>query len=172
MEVLRSNVDVRSETYKANREGFLEQLAVLYEQLAMLRAGGGEKYVKRHLERGKLMARERIELLLDRHSPFLELSPLAAWGTEFGLGAGIISGIGVVSGVECVITANEPTMKGGTPRKTAFTRSGSGLPSFWPWSRRSRSRESASMISCDSARNSSRMRSGSSVTSLRSSSRR
>jgi acetyl-CoA carboxylase carboxyltransferase component len=114
MEVLRSNVDVRSETYRVNREGFLDQLAFLDEQLALARAGGGEKYVKRHLERGKLMARERIELLLDRDSPFLELSPLAAWGTEFGLGGGVISGVGVVSGVECVITANEPTMKGGT----------------------------------------------------------
>ncbi len=114
MAVLRSTVDVRSETYRANRDGFLEQIGRLQEELARLRLGGGEKYVQRHLARGKLMARERIELLLDRDSPFLELCPLAAWGSEFGLGAGIISGIGVVSGVECVITANEPTMKGGT----------------------------------------------------------
>ena len=126
MEVLRSNVDTRSETYRTNREGFLEQLTYLNEQLALARAGGGEKYVQRHLERGKLMARERIELLLDRDSPFLELCPLAAWGTEFGLGGGIISGIGVVSGVECVITANEPTVKGGSinpysARKTGRT---------------------------------------------------
>src|SRR5262245_26402203 len=113
MEVLRSNVDVRSEAYHTNREGFLQQLTYLDEQLALVRAGGGEKYVKRHLERGKLMARERIELLLDRDSPFLELAPLAAWGTEFGLGGGIISGIGVVWGVECVITGNEATMEGG-----------------------------------------------------------
>ena len=114
MEALRSNLDVRSETYRTNREGFLQQLAYLDEQLAQVRAGGGEKYVTRHLERGKLMARERIELLLDRDSPFLELAPLAAWGTDFGLGGGVISGLGVVSGVECIITANEPTMKGGT----------------------------------------------------------
>jgi len=114
MEVLRSTVDVRSDTCRANRAGFLEQLGVLGEQLALVRAGGGEKYVERHRARGKLMARERVELLLDRDSPFLELCPLAAWGTEFGIGAGIISGLGVVSGVECVITANEPTMKGGT----------------------------------------------------------
>ena len=114
MEVLRSNVDTRSETYRQNREGFLEQIAFLNEQLALVRAGGGEKYVKRHGERGKLMARERIELLLDRDSPFLEVAPLCAWGTEFALGGSIISGIGVVSGVECVITANEPTIKGGS----------------------------------------------------------
>ncbi len=114
MEVLRSTVDVRSDAFRANRAGFLEQLSLLGEQLALVRAGGGEKYVERHRARGKLMARERVELLLDRDSPFLELCPLAAWGTEFGIGAGIISGLGVVAGVECVITANEPTMKGGT----------------------------------------------------------
>jgi len=114
MEVLRSNADTRSETYRQNREGFLEQIAYLNEQLALTRAGGGEKYVQRHIKRGKLMARERIELLLDRDSPFLEIAPLAAWGTEFGIGASLISGVGVVSGVECVVTANEPTIKGGS----------------------------------------------------------
>lgn len=114
MEVLRTNVDTRSETYRQNREGFLEQIKFLNEQLALVREGGGAKYVKRHVERGKLMARERIELLLDRDSPFLEIAPLCAWGTEFALGGSVISGIGVVSGVECVITANEPTIKGGS----------------------------------------------------------
>ncbi len=114
MDVLRTNTDPRSETFQANRAGFLEQLAYLNEQLALARAGGGEKYVARHLARGKLMARERIELLLDRDSPFLEIAPLAAWGTEFALGGSVVSGVGVVSGVECVITANEPTAKGGT----------------------------------------------------------
>src|SRR5215470_10238755 len=106
MEVLRTHVDIRSEAYRANRAGFLEQIGYLNEQLALVRAGGGEKYVARHHARGKLMARERIELLLDRDSPFLEISPLAAWGTDFGLGGSIVSGIGVVSGVECVLTAN------------------------------------------------------------------
>ena len=124
MEVLRTNVDTRSETYRQNREGFLEQIAFLNEQLALVRAGGGEKYVKRHGERGKLMARERIELLLDRDSPFLEVAPLCAWGTEFALGGSIISGIGVVSGVECVITANEPTIKGGSINPYGAIKSG------------------------------------------------
>ncbi|MCC6849032.1 MAG: acyl-CoA carboxylase subunit beta [Deltaproteobacteria bacterium] len=114
MEVLRTNVDTRSETYRHNREGFLEQITLLNEQLALAREGGGPKYVKRHVERGKLMARERIELLLDRDSPFLEIAPLCAWGTEFALGGSVVSGIGVVSGVECVVTANEPTIKGGS----------------------------------------------------------
>ncbi len=113
MQALPTRVDTRSETYRTNREGFLEQITYLNEQLALARAGGGEKYVERHKQRGKLMARERIELLLDRDSPFLEIAPLCAWGTEFGLGGSVVCGIGVVSGVECVITANDPTVKGG-----------------------------------------------------------
>jgi acetyl-CoA carboxylase carboxyltransferase component len=114
MEVLPTHADPRSETFRANRAAFLEQIAYLNEQLALARAGGGEKYVRRHLERGKLMARERIELLLDPDSSFLEIAPLAAWGTDFGLGGSIVSGIGVVSGVECVVTASEPTVRGGS----------------------------------------------------------
>lgn len=114
MEVLRSHLDTSSETFARNREQFLEQIAYLDEQLALARAGGGEKYVARHKARGKLMARERIELLLDRDSPFLEICPLAAWDTEFGIGANVISGVGVVSGVECVVTAHEPTRRGGS----------------------------------------------------------
>jgi acetyl-CoA carboxylase carboxyltransferase component len=123
MEILRSHADTRSETYRENRAGFLEQIALLNEQLEQVRAGGGEKYVKRHEKRGKLMARERIELLLDRDSPFLELMPLAAWGTDFHLGGSVISGIGVVSGVECVITANEPTVRGGSLNPYSVTKS-------------------------------------------------
>jgi acetyl-CoA carboxylase carboxyltransferase component len=114
MHVLPTRVDTGSETYRRNREGFLREIERLREELGRAREGGGEKYVRRHRERGKLLARERIELLLDRDSPFLELAPLAAWGTEFGLGGSIVSGIGVVSGVECVITANEPTIRGGS----------------------------------------------------------
>src|SRR5437773_350636 len=91
----------------------LEQVRLLEEQLALARAGGGEKYVRRHRERKKLLPRERIELLLDRDAPFLELSPLAAWGTEFTIGASVVTGVGVVSGVECVLIANDPTVKGG-----------------------------------------------------------
>ena len=114
MEVIRSHADTRSDAYRANREAFLEKIAYLNEQLAKVNEGGGEKYVKRHHKRGKLMARERIELLLDRDSPFLEIAPLAAWGTDFALGGSCISGVGVVSGVECVIGASEPTIRGGS----------------------------------------------------------
>ena len=73
----------------------------------------GEKYVDRHHERGKLLPRERIELLVDEGSAFLELSPLAGWGSDFAVGASVVTGIGVVEGVECMITANDPTVKGG-----------------------------------------------------------
>ncbi len=124
MQVLGTRVDQGSDAYKRNREAFLREIALLREQLAQLNRGGGEKYVARHHERGKLMARERIELLLDRDSPFLEICPLAAWGTDFALGGSLISGIGVVSGVECVITANEPTIRGGSLNPFGARKSG------------------------------------------------
>jgi len=76
-------------------------------------AGGGPKYVDRHHDRGKLMPRERIELLVDEGSAFLELSPLAGWGSDFTVGASVVTGIGVIEGVECMITANDPSVKGG-----------------------------------------------------------
>src|SRR4029079_16939855 len=113
MAVLQTRVDPKSESYRVNYAGMLEQVKYLNEQLALSRAGGGEKYVRRHRERGKLLPRERIELLLDRDAPFLELSPLAAWGTEFTVGASVVTGIGVVSGVECIVSASDPTVKGG-----------------------------------------------------------
>jgi acyl-CoA carboxylase subunit beta len=113
MQALPTRIDPHSEAYRTNYAAMLEQIRVLTEQLALASAGGGEKYVTRHRQRGKLMIRERIELLLDRDVPFLELSPLAGWGTEYALGGGMVAGIGVVSAVECVIMGNDPTMKGG-----------------------------------------------------------
>lgn len=91
----------------------LDKLADLDAQHAVAVAGGGEKYVDRHHARGKLTARERIELLVDPGSAFLELSPLAGWGSDFTVGASVVTGIGVVEGVECMISANDPTVKGG-----------------------------------------------------------
>lgn len=96
-----------------NRTAMLEKLADLDAQHAVAVAGGGEKYVERHHARGKLTARERIELLVDPGSAFLELSPLAGWGSDFTVGASVVTGIGVVEGVECLISANDPTVKGG-----------------------------------------------------------
>lgn len=95
------------------REAMLEKVAALAEEQAKAVAGGGEKYVERHRRRGKLLARERIELLVDEGTAFLELSPLAGWGSDFTVGASLVTGIGVVEGVECMITANDPTVKGG-----------------------------------------------------------
>jgi acetyl-CoA carboxylase carboxyltransferase component len=107
-------VDVASAEYAVNRAAQLEKLAELDVLLAQARAGGGPRYIERHRARGKLLPRERIELLVDRDSPFLELSPLAAWGTDYTVGASVVAGIGVVEGVECVIVANDPTVRGGS----------------------------------------------------------
>ncbi|MEV0583221.1 carboxyl transferase domain-containing protein [Nonomuraea sp. NPDC050310] len=96
-----------------NRAAMLAKLAELDAELAKAVGGGGEKYVQRHRARGKLLARERIELLLDPGTAFLELSPLAGWGSEFPVGASVVTGIGVIEGVECLITANDPTVRGG-----------------------------------------------------------
>jgi len=113
MAVLRSVLDTTGEAYRANRAAQLAALAQWHEQLELAVAGGGERYQQRHRDRGKLPVRERIELLLDRDSPFLELSALAAWGTEFTVGASEVTGIGVVSDVECVLIAHDPTVRGG-----------------------------------------------------------
>ncbi|HEV3358829.1 MAG TPA: carboxyl transferase domain-containing protein [Pseudonocardiaceae bacterium] len=113
MTTLTSTVDVSSAAYRDNREAMLGKLDTLATEHAKALAGGGPKYVDRHHQRGKLLARERIELLLDPDSAFLELSPLAAWGTEFPVGASVVVGIGVIEGVECLVVANDPTVRGG-----------------------------------------------------------
>jgi acetyl-CoA carboxylase carboxyltransferase component len=111
--VLADTVDRRAPEHDANRVAMLAHLAELERQLDVARLGGGQKYVERHHSRGKLLPRERIELLLDRDTAFLELSPLAAYGTSFPLGASVVTGIGVVEGVECMLVANDPTVRGG-----------------------------------------------------------
>jgi propionyl-CoA carboxylase alpha chain len=113
MSILTSRLDPAGEKYASYRADMLAKLEALAAEHAKSLAGGGEKYVERHRRRGKLLARERIELLLDPDTPFLELSPLAAWGTEYPVGAALVSGIGVVEGTECVITASDPTVRGG-----------------------------------------------------------
>ncbi len=122
MSVLPTSVDRRSPDFARRREGMLELIAQLDEVLADVRQGGGERYNQRHRDRGKLLPRERIELLLDRDSAFLELSPFAAYDTQFTTGASVITGIGVVEGVECVISASEATVKGGTQNPYSFRR--------------------------------------------------
>src|ERR1700712_5433045 len=120
MAVLNSLLDTGSETYIGNRKAQLENIAALDKQLELVVAGGGERYMQRHRDRGKLPVRERLALLLDPDSPFLELSPLAAWGTDFAVGASVVSGIGVVEGVECMLVANDATVKGGTTNPWTF----------------------------------------------------
>lgn len=113
MTTIRSTVDSKSGDFAANRDAMLAKLAEIEGEHAKAVAGGGDKYVERHRKRGKLMVRERIELLLDPDSPFLELSPLAAWGSNYTVGASVVTGIGVVEGVECLISGSDPTVKGG-----------------------------------------------------------
>jgi acyl-CoA carboxylase subunit beta len=112
-----------SDAFRANREAMLAQLRQHDEQLAIVNGGGGPKYVERHRQRDKLLARERVEALLDIESPFLEFSPLAAWGTDFPVGGGVVTGIGVVEGTECLIMANDPTVRGGTTNPMTMRKS-------------------------------------------------
>ena len=111
---LRSTLDAGSPAYTEAAAAMTTKLAELDAEHAKALSGGGTKYVERHHARGKLTARERVELLVDPDSPFLELSPLAAFGTDFQVGASVVVGIGAVSGVECMLVANDPTVKGGT----------------------------------------------------------
>ncbi|MEU3726162.1 carboxyl transferase domain-containing protein [Streptomyces sp. NPDC031705] len=110
---LGTTVDPLAAEHAQARTAALERLAELDAEHAKALAGGGEKYTARHRDRGKLLPRERIELLLDPDTPFLELSPLAAWGSDYPVGASMVTGIGTVEGVECLITANDPTVRGG-----------------------------------------------------------
>ncbi len=107
-------IDTSGEAFETNRTVMLEALSALEETVALACASGGERYAQRHRDRGRLLVRERIELLVDSDSGFLEFSPTAAWGTGFTIGASIVTGIGVVSGVECLIIGHDPTVCGGT----------------------------------------------------------
>jgi acetyl-CoA carboxylase carboxyltransferase component len=112
--VIASKLDRASGAFRQNLAASLANLEKLRAALAKANAGGGEKYNARHKAAGKLLPRERVELLLDRDGYFLEIAPLAAHGVSGQApGAGLIGGVGLVSGVECVITASESTVKGG-----------------------------------------------------------
>src|SRR6202521_3116269 len=116
MQTIETHIDKNSATFKANRERMRQLVSELRARIAVAREGGGPKYVQRHRERGKLPVRERIERLIDPESVFLELSPLAALGVyeDDTPGAGIVTGVGRVSGRDVVIVANDATVKGGT----------------------------------------------------------
>jgi acetyl-CoA carboxylase carboxyltransferase component len=116
MSVLKSHIKTSSDEFQKNRKHHERAVADLTRRLEGVKRGGSEQAVALHKSRGKLLARERIERLLDPDTPFLELSALAAgglYGDEVP-SAGIVTGIGVVSGRECVIVANDATVKGGT----------------------------------------------------------
>ena len=116
MSVLSSHVERESDVFTARSEQMTALVAELRERTAQAAAGGGDKAIERHRSRGKLTARERVDRLLDPGSAFLELGALAAWEVYEGQApsAGIVTGIGVVEGQECVIVANDATVKGGT----------------------------------------------------------
>ena len=113
---IQSQIRTDSPEFQANHEHLAGLVKQLRDRLTVCRQGGGPKYLERHREQGKLSVRERIDTLLDPESPFLELSPLAAWDMyENGApGAGLVTGIGRVSGREVLIVANDATVKGGT----------------------------------------------------------
>src|SRR6184192_2750247 len=116
MAILSTSVERESGSGRINRETMRRLVAELRERLAKARLGGPERARDRHTKSGKLLPRERVERLLDPGTAFLELSPLAAFGMydDEAPGAGIITGIGRVSGNECVIVANDATVKGGS----------------------------------------------------------
>src|SRR5436305_10242325 len=115
MALLESRVE-RTDDFARRREQLQALVDELRVRTAQVAAGGGERAVERHRARGKLLARERIDRLLDPGTAFLELSALAAWDMYDGQApaAGIVTGIGVVEGQECVLVANDATVKGGT----------------------------------------------------------
>ena len=116
MDILPTHVQKDEPLYKENHVRMTQLVTELTDSIGRVRLGGGEKYLQRHREQGKLPARERIDDLLDAGSPFLEISPLAAWGMydNDAPGAGIVTGVGRISGREVVVVANDATVKGGT----------------------------------------------------------
>jgi 3-methylcrotonyl-CoA carboxylase beta subunit len=117
MSVIQSAANPRADIFKANDKAMRVLVADLEAKVAVVRQGGGERAREKHLARGRLLPRERIRLLLDVGSPLLEFSQLAAYklyGNDHVPAAGVITGIGRISGQECVIVTNDPTVKGGT----------------------------------------------------------
>ena len=116
MPALPTTIDTQSESFVANNIALRALVAELRARTETLVQGGDKRYVERHKSRGKLLARERIDRLLDDRSPFLEIGQFAAWEMYSGdvISAAIVTGIGQVQGIECMIIANDPTVKGGT----------------------------------------------------------
>ena len=113
MPVLESKLDTRSDVFGQNRADMLEMLAMIDDLLLEASKGGGPEAMARLRSRNKMPIRERIAHALDRDSPFLEISPLAAWRSPFTIGSGFVVGIGVIEGVECVILGHDPSVRAG-----------------------------------------------------------
>ena len=111
--ILKSSIDVKAESFLENKDMMLEKINELQNLLDQVELGGGQHHLDRLAAKGKLPVRERIKNLLDNDTPFLEISPFAAWGTSFTVGGGCVAGIGLVAGKECVIFANDPSVLGG-----------------------------------------------------------
>jgi acyl-CoA carboxylase subunit beta len=122
-DVLGTRVDPTSDAFARNRDRNLELVEQIQDLLAESRAGGGPEKVARHRDRDKLLLRERIQLLLDPGSPWLELQPLIGWGSDFSVGGSSVAGIGMVSGIECLIGGADPTIKGGAMNPYSVTKS-------------------------------------------------
>jgi acyl-CoA carboxylase subunit beta len=114
MTVLHSTLDRESPEFRGAAQSMTAKLAELDAEFAKAVGGGGPEKMARHRKRGKLTPRERIDLLVDEDSPFLELCPLAAWGSDYQVGGSVVTGIGIVEGVECMLIATDPTVRGGT----------------------------------------------------------
>ena len=116
MPVIKSAINTKSDAFAVNREHMVEQVNDLKSVIDTVKQGGGEKAAARHQSRGKLLPRDRINALLDPGSPFLEIGQLAAYDVyeDYVPCAGVVAGIGLVNGQECMIVANDATVKGGT----------------------------------------------------------
>ena len=113
MPALESSLDASSEAFENNRADMQDLLETMNRLLAEAAEGGGLEATARLRSRNKMPIRERIAHVLDRDSPFLEISPLAAWRSPFAVGSGFVVGIGVIEGVECLILGHDPSVRAG-----------------------------------------------------------
>ncbi|MEZ5228840.1 MAG: carboxyl transferase domain-containing protein [Acidimicrobiales bacterium] len=120
---MRTRLDTRLPEYQANLAAMSDLWDLVADELVKVPTIGGQRYVDRHRHRGKMLVRERVEALVDPGTPFLELSPLAGWGTQDPIGVGICAGLGVVEGVECAILGTDMTYRGGSANPNSWLKS-------------------------------------------------
>jgi acetyl-CoA carboxylase carboxyltransferase component len=124
MSILATHADPQSPDYLDNQQQWTELLGVYRERSIECMYQGKEAHVQRHINRGYLLARDRLQLLIDPDSPFLELMPMAGWDQEgCTAGASIVAGIALVCGVECMVTASVPTLDGGAMNEMSVKKS-------------------------------------------------